>query len=892
MVWGQSSNPVNADIVVALDGTGDFTKIQDAINAVESNIDRQTIIYVRRGLYNTEKIIIPSDKKNISLVGESRDETIISYHIYDCADGKCPVTDAALWSGDNIRTSATLTIQGDGFRAENLTLQNTAGPVGQAQAITVQADKIVFKNCNIEGYQDTIYIWTSGVRTYFKDCLITGRTDYIYGSGIGFFESCEVRSWGGGWITAPATPQDQKYGFVFANCNVGYAENSPRAGDDGNYIRLGRPWHEYPKVSWLYCQMTEKIHPEGWGDTWSMEYAATSDKLELYEYKNTGQGADMSSRANWAGIRALTDAEALNYTALKVMAGADGWDPTKEVSLVQTYNWTGNGTDNGWLNTANWNPASVPGVGESATVNGNYTIVADGGTFAADLSLKNSAKISIVSNSTVNYLSASGVEFLASNDVTLAGKIATKDSLVFNIDGNLNLRAQLSGVHKLIKKGSGKLILSAENKGFSGTIIIEAGTIEAAVANSLGNGNVKVSSGGILEIKNEQAFLPDSKLEVENGGLLTLNANLTTSEFFIDNEIQPVGVYTALTNPGLISGLGQLIIGRPSSFNFIGGVNGNWDNPAHFSPALLPEEGETVNCSIEMETTSTVFKGNIHLTSPGNLRLRGEHSCTGTITMDEGTNFRYSTGGAGFSLNAPIVLAGNVKLIMESQASPNCTMTIDGSISGSSAVKVINNGRGTLNTGTVILKGDNSGFTGIWDLSSKSEKYPNDNYISAIEGQSANSFGKGTFIADYGNKIIFSNAQSVGNVVEMTLHNAAKALLNADLQLKGLKINGVDLGQGVYSATSHPQYFEGTGKITVAWATSASVLQSPELEFLGNILKIQGTSSDITIYSVLGVPVFQSGNKSLVDLSGLKKGIYLISYVIDGTRGSQKFLKR
>jgi pectinesterase len=188
LVFGQLS--VDADIVVAKDGTGNFTTLQDAINAVESNSDRQTIIYIKRGLYDTEKLIIPSDKKNISFIGESRDETIISYHIYDCSDhGKCPPEDAALWTGDNIRTSATLTIKGDGFRAENLTIQNTAGPVGQAQAITVQADKVVFENCNITGYQDTIYLWTSGVRTYFKDCLVVGRTDYIYGAGIAFSPS-------------------------------------------------------------------------------------------------------------------------------------------------------------------------------------------------------------------------------------------------------------------------------------------------------------------------------------------------------------------------------------------------------------------------------------------------------------------------------------------------------------------------------------------------------------------------------------------------------------------------------------------------------------------------------------------------------------------------------
>src|SRR5690606_28172042 len=126
------------------------TKIQDAINAAPSNSERRTVIYIKRGLYNTEKLIVPANKRNLTFIGESREETIISYHIYDCSapGGKCPVADAAKWTGENIATSATITTLGDGFRAENLTFQNTAPPMGQAQAITIRSDKNVFLNCN------------------------------------------------------------------------------------------------------------------------------------------------------------------------------------------------------------------------------------------------------------------------------------------------------------------------------------------------------------------------------------------------------------------------------------------------------------------------------------------------------------------------------------------------------------------------------------------------------------------------------------------------------------------------------------------------------------------------------------------------------------------------
>ncbi|WP_163717527.1 pectinesterase family protein [Mangrovibacterium lignilyticum] len=813
-VQGQSTS-ITPDIVVALDGSGDFSKIQDAIDAVPSNNSRATIIYLKRGLYNTEKLLIPSDKKNISLIGESRDETIISYHIYDCTSGKCPTDDAALWTGENIRTSATLTIQGSGFRAENLTIQNTAGPVGQALAITVQADRTVFVNCNLLGYQDTIYLWSAGKRSYFKNCLVLGRTDYIYGSGIGFFDSCEIRSYGGGWITAPATPQTQAYGFVFYNCNLTYALNSPRSGDDGATVRFGRPWHEYPKVAWLYCNMTEMINPAGWGDTWNMDYAATSKLLHLYEYQNTGAGSDMSNRADWAGLRSLTSSEAENYTAKVVLAGSDNWDPSAEASLVPSYEWIGTGPDLTWMTGTNWDPQAVPQSGESATVSGKDTLEANGGSFLADLNLNDSTKLIVSSNSTVNYLAVNGGEIQCATVASLSGKIASKDSLVFDISGTLTLNAQLTGVHKLVKKGTGRLILNADNSGFSGAIIVESGQLEGAVASSLGKGNLTMLNGAEVIVSNDNAFQPTSKLSVETGAQLQLNANVTTSEFYLNELIQSVGVYSASTTPDLITGTGQVIVGRPEVFTFIGGENGNWDNPAHFIPALLPEAGETVNCSMEMETTSTEFTANVDVKSPGNIRLRGTHSATGTITMEDGTFFNYNTGGTGMTLNAPIEVAGDITMIMESDNTAGSTMSFGGPISGTGNIVVQNNGKGTVNTGTVALNGDNSGFTGVWDLTVASSKYPTDDYISVIEGTVANAFGSGTIKAALNNKVIFSHAQAAGNKLTMELSDNAKAVLNENVTLEVLTINGTTYADGVYSSSTHPDYFEGTGNFLV-----------------------------------------------------------------------------
>ena len=315
---------LRVNVTVAQDGSGDYTSLQAASNAAPDNSEQRFTIYIKNGKYDKEKLIIPQSKTNLTLKGENRKKTIISYHIYDCkspdSGNKCPAESWALWK-DNaalIRTSATLTIMAEGCRVENLTLENTAGAVGQALALTVCGDRLIFKNCDLLGYQDTVYLWTNGKRSYFENCLIVGRTDYIYGGGIGYFQACEIRSWGGGWITAPSTPQSQKYGFVFNRCRFTYASDSPRTGDDGKLIAIGRPWHNYPKVAILNSVMCEQIHPEGWPTTWNMEYASASKDLHLYEYNNKGAGADMSKRAQWTGIRELTKEEAVEYTCEKV----------------------------------------------------------------------------------------------------------------------------------------------------------------------------------------------------------------------------------------------------------------------------------------------------------------------------------------------------------------------------------------------------------------------------------------------------------------------------------------------------------------------------------------------------------------------------------------------
>ncbi|MBR9921523.1 MAG: T9SS type A sorting domain-containing protein [Bacteroidetes bacterium] len=891
-VLGQTFSP---DIIVALDGSGDFTSIQEAIDAVPDNSPDETIIYIKTGLYNTEKLIVPADKINVTMIGESRDETIISYHLHNCQsggfNGLCPADDAMLWSGDLLLTAATLTINADNFKAENMTLENTAGPVGQAQAATIRGDRVIFINCNLTGYQDTIYFWSAAKRCYMQGCLITGRTDYIYGGGTVFFQECEVRSWGGGWITAPSTGIDQPHGFVFNECDITFTTGSPSPGDDNGNVALGRPWQNYPKVTWLYCEMTEKIDPLGWPTTWNMPYAPTSEDLHLYEYMNTGPGADMSGRADWVGIRPLEDIEAPDYTVQAVLNGMDGWDPTAIPPAVTVYDWTGNGTTKSWLEAENWDPVEVPDTTEAAYVTGIDTITADGGYFPADLNLSEGAVLIISEDSDVNYLAISDATIEVEGDRTFAGRLKTKDTIAIINPGSLNMDAEIQGVHRIEKSGAGTVALNSDNGAFSGWWIIEEGSLSANLPGALGESRgIEVASGATLIVNESEAFFVETPLNVVTGSQLEMNADITLSEFYIDGVIQDEGEYTASTNPGLISGSGIILVGRPSEFTFIGGSNGNWDLPEHFQPALLPLEGETVYNEIEMETTAFDFEADIIVSGGGNIRLRGVHEATGLITLNNGTSYSYATSGAGFTLNAPTHIVGEILLRMNSANTPSHSMTLGGPFSGDGKVTASNHRPDTENTGTVKLTGDNSAFTGIWDVTLPCE---NPNSVAVIEGAAANAFGKGLIEVGDHNLVALAHLDCAGDSLFVNLYEDGLIRLDATVQVEHAEINGESLAPGLYDASTNPEFFTRDGKLFVGIPTSTKdISDEVPMYFADNKLFVRGARSEVRIFNMNGQLLLTENQKQEISLAHLPAGIYLAWYQIDGQEGSLKVVRQ
>lgn len=287
------------DFVVALDGSGNFTTVQAAFNAVPDFRQKQTTIFIKKGVYK-EKLTLATSKTNVRIVGEEAAQTILTFDDYAAKKNKFD---------ESIGTtgSSSFFVFADDFMAKNITFENSAGPVGQAVAVRISGDRIQFINCRFLGFQDTLYPHGEKSRQYYKNCYIEGTVDFIFGWSTAVFDSCTVFvKKGGMYITAASTLENASYGFVFLNCKI--TGDAPEQS-----IYLGRPWRPFAKTVFINCFLDSCIKPEGWHN-WNKPDA---EKTSFYaEYKSTGPGGDTKNRVLWS--HQLPNEDVTNYTLEKI----------------------------------------------------------------------------------------------------------------------------------------------------------------------------------------------------------------------------------------------------------------------------------------------------------------------------------------------------------------------------------------------------------------------------------------------------------------------------------------------------------------------------------------------------------------------------------------------
>ncbi len=294
--------------MVAQDGSGDFFTVQEAINAVpdfRKNI--RTTILIRKGTYK-EKLIIPESKINVSLIGEegatlTNDDFANKKNVF----------------GENMGTSGSSScyIYAPDFYAENITFENSAGPVGQGSCLLCLRRPCLLQELPLFlGFQDTLYTYGKQSRQYYEDCYIEGTVDFIFGWSTAVFNRCHIHSKRDGYVTAPSTDQGKKvYGYVFYDCKL-------TASPEAKKVYLSVPGVRMHKPYLSVANWDSTSFPEGWNNWGKKE----NEKTAFYaEYDSRGEGANPKARAAFSHqLKTLK-----GYEIETVLAGDDGWNPVK-----------------------------------------------------------------------------------------------------------------------------------------------------------------------------------------------------------------------------------------------------------------------------------------------------------------------------------------------------------------------------------------------------------------------------------------------------------------------------------------------------------------------------------------------------------------------------------
>lgn len=274
-------------------------------------------------------------KPNISIIGQSKDNTIIRNH---------PIV-------EGISYTATLCLEKNNtdFYAEDLTLENefdywgtmagqsSSSGAGRANVFFDRGNRSILKNVALKSYQDTYYSnnASSDYRGYFENCDFYGVVDYICGNGNIWFEKCNLilRDRKSNNIVAPSTEVDQEWGYVFNECSIKPESDNMIRFTDKDWT-LARAWNNSPACTYLNTKMYTQPQSYGWGR--SME---SNLMLRFHEYKSI-DGADnmlsLVTRSLAACVPAagsddviLSDEQASGYTLRNVVGGTDGFEPNE-----------------------------------------------------------------------------------------------------------------------------------------------------------------------------------------------------------------------------------------------------------------------------------------------------------------------------------------------------------------------------------------------------------------------------------------------------------------------------------------------------------------------------------------------------------------------------------
>ena len=321
--------------IVTVGPSGQFHTVQEAIDHAPATGEE---IRMAPGKYR-EKIHVNTPNIHLIGTGVRPRDVVLSWD------------DAAVNAGGTSK-SGSVSVNADGFEAENLTIEKTwedehtrLQEGSQAVALLMSSDRAVLDHVRLLGAQDTLYANSrtchdnlprdgsappvntppcQASRQYFRNCYIEGHVDFIFGDAKAVFDHCELHPRHN--PTVMLTAQSKHFpaedsGYYFLHCSI-------TGEDNGDKVVLGRPWRDYSTVVFYDTDVEKKLDADGWSD-WNGRLKTSTYR----EYKSHGPGVNGGHRI--VSYPKLSRAEEKKLNPRSLLAGSDGWDPVKAANELR-----------------------------------------------------------------------------------------------------------------------------------------------------------------------------------------------------------------------------------------------------------------------------------------------------------------------------------------------------------------------------------------------------------------------------------------------------------------------------------------------------------------------------------------------------------------------------
>lgn len=285
-------------------------------------------IFLPNGTYDLgETVLTPIYANNVSIIGESMDNTIIR--------------NAPDKTTEGISTTAIFVNNSKNLYMQDLTLRNdldyyAVGGTARAVCLQDKGENTICKNVKMFSHQDTYYS-NKASKFYWEDSELHGCVDYVCGDGDVVFNRSKFvnesrakdKKSGSVVICAPNTSESCTWGYVFLDCNISSLCND---------FTFARSWGGKSKAQFIRTQILDNSLASSRFTIEGMNVAA--DKFKEYATTNS-EGTITTPKSNVIKFThssgnnefetVLSDDEAAQYTVANIFGE---WAPDKIAAQV------------------------------------------------------------------------------------------------------------------------------------------------------------------------------------------------------------------------------------------------------------------------------------------------------------------------------------------------------------------------------------------------------------------------------------------------------------------------------------------------------------------------------------------------------------------------------